>query len=547
MKKFRNLAAVGCLAWSFVLADESPPNLEPEARDIGNRRQVFIDNRFVEDAVGVRLVVHQPVKTKELTLAPEHPWEKHIGAYSTVIKVGDTYHLWYDAITPRPQAPDAGAWQGGLIRSLAYARSRDGIRWEKPELGLTEILGTRKNNVVLGYGAGGIQGGLHSASVFLDPNAPEAERFRLLAYVVEMPRALQLFSSHDGIHWRLTHRSVIVFESEKHHLDSQNIIFWDDQINKYAAYIRRNLRPAGSQGRVVARSESAHLGKFTNAEDSPVVLAPDGIDPQYFDSVENRYIPLTDFYTGTVIKDPWAQDAYYMFPAHYYHYSSRFHSEFKGEKVFDFEGDGQDAANAGPLDIRLAASRDGIKWLRYDRRPFVELGMKGEWDSKSLYMVQGLVPALNDREMYLYYQGSDRLHGWGYQPQSGLLDQAGLGSAGQPDAITRVVLRRDGFISVRGDYAGGQFTTPLVRFQGNQLVLNVNTSAVGTVQVEILDELGNPIPGFRLQDCDRIHTTNEVNRPVTWNRQSDVSRLTGQPVRIRFVLFDADLYAFQFR
>lgn len=547
MSIWRILAAFGLSGFSLAPASDAPMRGKMTALDIGNRRQVFIDDRFLADSAGVRLVVHQPVKTKELTLAPEHPWETYIGAYSTVMRVQDTYHLWYDAIVPRKKADNAGAWQGGLIRSLAYARSRDGIKWEKPILGLAEIFGSRANNVVLGYGAGGITGGLHSASVFLDPNAPERERFRLLAYVVEMPKALQVFSSPDGIHWRLTHRSAIVFESEKHHLDSQNIIFWDDRIGKYAAYIRRNLRPAGSQGRVVARSESADLGRFTNAEISPVVLGPDRLDPNYFDPAENRYIPVMDFYTGTVIKYPWAQDAYYMFPAAYYHYSSRFHGEFKGEKLFDFEGDGQDPANSGPLDIRLAASRDGIEWLRYDRRPFIELGMKGEQDSKSLYMVLGLVPALNGREMYLYYRGSDRLHGWGYQPQSDILSKAGLESSGQPDAMTRVVLRRDGFISVRGGYAGGEFTTPLLLFEGNELVLNINTSALGTARVEFLDELGNPIPGFRLQDCDRIHTSNEINRPVTWNRRSDVSRLAGRPVRVRFVLSDTDLYAFQFR
>ena len=79
------------------------------------------------------------------------------------------------------------------------------------------------------------------------------------------------------------------------------------------------------------------------------------------------------------------------------------------------------------------------------------------------------------------------------------------------------------------------------------MVLNVNTSAVGTLQVEILNELGNPIDGYRLQDCDRIHTTNEINRRVHWNGRSDLSRLAGQPVRLRFVMYDCDLYAFQFR
>ena len=433
VSRVMGFVGVGLLGLLFFPVRSSSEGLG-KPLDIGGRRQVFIDERFFQNFKGVELTVHPPAKTHELTVAPEHPWEAAIFAYSTVVKDGDTYHLWYDVVAPRKKPEKGGdaVWQGGMIRSLAYARSTDGIRWEKPMLGLAEVFGSRQNNIVLGYGAGGVKGGLHSTAVFIDPKASPEERFRLVAYVVEMPKALQVFSSPDGIHWKLTHKNVLVFESEKHHLDSQNLIFWDDRIQRYVAYIRRNLRPPGSQGRAVARSESSDLGRFMNAEITPVVLGMDRLDPYYYDSGANRYVPVMDFYTGPVIKYPWAEDAYYMFPSAYYHYHKRFHNEFKDEPVFDFEGDGQTPANAGPVDIRFATSRDGIRWRRYDRRPFIELGMKGEFDSKSLYMVLGLVPALNDREMYLYYSASDQLHGFGYHPQSEILQRVGLGPMNQP-------------------------------------------------------------------------------------------------------------------
>ena len=37
-----------------------------------------------------------------------------------------------------------------------------------------------------------------------------------------------------------------------------------------------------------------------------------------------------------------------------------------------------------------------------------------------------------------------------------------------------------------------------------------------------------------------------VDRTVTWKQGADVSSLAGKPVRLRFVLQDADLYAYQF-
>ncbi|MGH8017729.1 MAG: hypothetical protein ACREIA_05465 [Opitutaceae bacterium] len=139
-------------------------------------------------------------------------------------------------------------------------------------------------------------------------------------------------------------------------------------------------------------------------------------------------------------------------------------------------------------------------------------------------------------------------HGWTRsQVDLELLEAAGLGPATSRSGIGRLVLRRDGFISAQAAYTGGEFTTLALRFTGDELVLNLDTSAAGEARVEILDDLYTPIPGFTLAEADRLHTTNEINRRATWQGRADVSSLTGRPVRLRFVMRDADLYAFQFR
>ena len=109
------------------------------------------------------------------------------------------------------------------------------------------------------------------------------------------------------------------------------------------------------------------------------------------------------------------------------------------------------------------------------------------------------------------------------------------------------MLRRDGFVSIHAPYEGGEFTTPLLRFRGNQLVLNIENASTGETRVEIQDENGKPIPGFTLEDCDLIHTANEINRSVLWKGISSLEKIEGKPVRLRFVLRDTDLYAFRFR
>jgi hypothetical protein len=112
--------------------------------------------------------------------------------------------------------------------------------------------------------------------------------------------------------------------------------------------------------------------------------------------------------------------------------------------------------------------------------------------------------------------------------------------------VSRVVLRRDGFVSVHAPWTGGEFTTEPLKFAGGKLVLNVDTSAEGTVRVAVLDGEGKAIEGLGLKDCDLIHTANEVNRVVKWKGKADVSQWAGKPIRLRFGLKNSDLYAFQF-
>ena len=108
----------GPLAYLTLSLLMAPPALVESAStlDIGDRRQVFIDHRFLESSQGVRLRVHPPRKTGEMTIAQEHPWEsRRVGLYGTVLKVGETYHMWYESLSnfDRDEAghhnPEAGA------------------------------------------------------------------------------------------------------------------------------------------------------------------------------------------------------------------------------------------------------------------------------------------------------------------------------------------------------------------------------------------------------------------------------------------------------
>ncbi|HHM12182.1 MAG TPA: hypothetical protein ENJ16_01415 [Planctomycetaceae bacterium] len=92
----------------------------------------------------------------------------------------------------------------------------------------------------------------------------------------------------------------------------------------------------------------------------------------------------------------------------------------------------------------------------------------------------------------------------------------------------------------------GELVTRPVVFEGTELHLNFSTSAAGAIQVELQDAEGKPLPGFELSSCDVIFG-DTIDRTVTWKGSNDVGALAGKPVRLRFRLKDADLYAFQFK
>ena len=63
--------------------------------------------------------------------------------------------------------------------------------------------------------------------------------------------------------------------------------------------------------------------------------------------------------------------------------------------------------------------------------------------------------------------------------------------------------------------------------------------------MEIQDAAGQPIPGFALAECREINK-DDLACVVSWKNGSDLSSLAGKPIRLRFRLKDADLFAFQF-
>jgi hypothetical protein len=170
------------------------------------------------------------------------------------------------------------------------------------------------------------------------------------------------------------------------------------------------------------------------------------------------------------------------------------------------------------------SSRDGLHWYRF-REAFIRpTRERNTWTDRTNGPAWGILQT-GPEELSVYWV--DHFH----HPTN---------------RLSRGTLRLDGFASLTAPFAGGEMVTKPLRFEGRELVLNYETSGAGSVRVEIQDENGVPIPGYTLID-HRIMYGNEIEGVVNWQRGSNVASLAGRPVRLRFVLSDADVYALQFR
>ncbi len=105
------------------------------------------------------------------------------------------------------------------------------------------------------------------------------------------------------------------------------------------------------------------------------------------------------------------------------------------------------------------------------------------------------------------------------------------------NGVGLATLRLDGYVSLDAGPRGGTMTTKPFTFEGTQLI--VNARALGHMTVEVLDAAGQPIQGV-----SRVSIAGDsVRHLVAWD---GLGQLAGQPIRLRFYLWNAELYAFGF-
>jgi hypothetical protein len=478
------LKFVFSLALLGMVSSPCLPAVEPIA--IGSRLELFVDDLLIENLQGVRLQLHHPVKAPR----PKSPLPVH--HMVTVIKDGDLFRAWYrgsDNALPKGEngAPSDGA------EVVHYAESDDGHEWRFPVLGLHEVNGTRENNVILARQPRL----LHNFMPFLDGRAgvAKAERYKALSghpgpgnkLGLDKPgHGLVAWVSADGIQWMLK-GEVIPYRPEwRHAFDSSNVSFWSEAEQLYVCYFR-TWTPGEERLRTISRSTSPDFLHWS----APVAMEPN--------------LPAEHLYTNLTAPYERAPHLYLAFPT----------------RFVPGRGDapGYDPKDQNVTDVLFMSSRAGS--TRYDRtftEAFIRPGLdEARWINRANYLALGLHFVNSKRQLSLYHRSGDRY-----------------------------VLRTDGFVSVHAGAQEGELLTKPLLFTGGKLQLNFSTSAAGSVRIEIQDAKGNPIPGFTLAEAPTLYG-DSIARTYAWQGDPDLSQLAGRPVRLRFVLQEADVFSFRFR
>ena len=86
----------------------------------------------------------------------------------------------------------------------------------------------------------------------------------------------------------------------------------------------------------------------------------------------------------------------------------------------------------------------------------------------------------------------------------------------------------------------GEFTTHPIHFEAEDLIINAQVEAGGSLRVEVQDDSGGVIEGYALGDSDAF-TGDEVRHRPSWSGRG-LGDLSGRILKFRFVLENAKFF-----
>ena len=456
---------------------------------------------------GVELRV-EPATKSEPILARDRPWEQGQLCWAQVMADEGRYRMWYGLILGRAPKREV----------LCYAESEDGVEWHKPELGIVEVSGSVKSNIVF---AG--PGAVHF-SVAKCPHEPPDKRYRCMYFKswfegepgeeldsdeghhrldvknaakpgesvppVSLHGKMLGMDSPDGLHWTPIQNPIL---DEWH--DTHNICTYDEAAGVYRAYLR------GFYGgrRAISYSETKDFERWPSSRVIHHCNACDAPDESLYSNGYTRY--------------PGRPDLHLLFPA-VYHQST--------DTVYG----------------QLAVSRDGVNWSRLSRQAIVPIGGDDEPDGYNAYPEPDLLRFRSDGKFRMLYHSSGIHHNEWYNETLRDGDYASVYRWAEwgEDRLAGVHAADEGELTIAPQACG------------DRLLVNFRAEPDGWVRFELVDRLVWPpqawpgIEGHRFEDMQPM-TGDQTHAPVAWRGSPDLSSLAGKAVAVRVKLRKATLFS----
>lgn len=513
----RSAVAVSALVLLASMATIAPrlpaeTDLPKEPVEIGVEPQFFVDDYMVDnrwpldytrDVMG--RVVHQPVKH------PANPVVAGKGGYVNV-----AYDK--DAKLFRMVYQDFWYLDKEKLRytyAVAYAESKDGIKWTTPNLGLYERdrKGSKENNICWVSPVLGPSGSTAQCPYLLELPKTHRKGHKFVLYYVNAKYESHLLGSEDCIRWDKASDTCIA----KHYApDAPSSISWDPKQRLFVWMGRATDRY--HDGPPLTMGATRRVSRLANKElwaEWPV-LTQNILIPDEKDATERsaRVFEGSNFFYGMPTR--YHAGIYWGFLEPYRYRSG------------------------ATIDTQLAISRNGRVFERFPGRPrLIELGPKDSWDSGMVFGSSSW-QEVGD-EWLLYYAGYNGGH-------NSTTSVPGIGVA---------TIRKEGFASLRGPELGGVVSTRALRWSGDRLLVNCDATTrdhvdihgrklkrnQGELKVRVVDAGRKPLPGFDYEDSVPF-TGDSTKHEVKWKKKS-IAELKTKVVRLEFQLKMADLYTFR--
>ncbi len=376
---------------------------------------LFLDNTLLSYAEGVERLWHFPEKLPQPVMKATKPWEifgkyRCVGGFSgkSFVVKDDKIMMFYSIYHMGP---------GPEFRSFAYAESRDGVKWTKPDLGNgTNLLIQNKPRP---DGKGPVYPYYEMQNVLWDERSG---LYRAMGHCALSKGKSGTFyaSSKDPTKW-----DPKTFRYAYKNEDIHALLGWDENAKAYVSYPRVQVWRGGMK-RAIGYSVSKDFKKWSD----PVVCH----QPHAFDS------PGYQIYNMPV--------------------------ERIGPQVIAFPiGYRPSPIGVGPLDTEFAFSYGGATFEQpFGHIPYIPRGLPGEWDD---CYVMAAAPIVWQGRTLIYYWGCNFPHDTGFREEK--VDEGSVGLATLPE-------NRYAGLSCPRHYRGMVETDFLKAPEARALYLNCDTS-----------------------------------------------------------------------